>query len=188
MDQIAFALGGIALLRAALLAVGLCALATSFAAEHAHVHGVVSLNVAIEANTVSLQLEAPLDSLVGFEHAPRTAAQTQAVSAMFERFKSPQALFILDAGAQCTLKRSTAESDALKADAGKKSAAGDGHADLDADIEFDCKQAGSLRSIDLSGLLAAFPRIGRVEAQIVSPAGQFKQSLRRPERVLRWER
>jgi hypothetical protein len=186
MDRIGNGAGRIAMRRIGMLALGLCALHAVPAAEHAHVHGIVSLNVAIEGNTVTLQLEAPLNSLVGFEHAPRTDAQKQAVKAMLERFKSPQALFGLSPAAACTLKHSSAESAALKPDTGAKPAGADEHGDLDADIEFDCAQAAVLRSIDLSGLLAAFPRIRRIDAQVVSPAGQFKRTLRRPEKTLRW--
>lgn len=171
-----------------LLVFGLATSVAPCAGEQAHVHGAVTLNVAIETNSVSLQMEAPLDSLVGFEHAPRNSAQEQAVQAMFERFKAPQKLFGFDTAAQCALKASSAESEALKADAGKKASKDDDHADLDASIEFDCKQPSVVRSIDLSGLLAAFPRIHRVDAQITSPAGQFKQSLKRPEKILRWGR
>ncbi len=171
-----------------LLVFGLATTVTLCAAEHAHQHGVVSLNVAVEASSVSLQMEAPLDSLVGFEHAPRTAEQKQAVQAMFERFNSPQKLFGVDAAGECTLKSHSAESDALKQDAAKKADGADEHADLDVSVEFDCKRASAVQSVDLSGLLAAFPRIQRVDAQIASPAGQFKQSLRRPNKVLRWGR
>ena len=43
--------------------------------EHAqaHVHGAVQLEVALDGPTLSIALEAPLDSLLGFERAPRTA-------------------------------------------------------------------------------------------------------------------
>ena len=165
---------------------GVALAAGAHAAEHAHVHGVVTLNVAVEANQVSLQIEAPLDSLVGFEHAPRTAAQKQAVRTMFDRFAAPQSLVELKPAAQCTLENSSAESDALSAAAAGKPAADGDHADLDATLQFGCKQAASLRSIDVAGLLGAFPRIVRIEAQIASPAGQFKRTLKRPDTLLRW--
>jgi hypothetical protein len=48
--------------------------AAVLAQEHAHVHGLVSLNVAVDGRILTVQLEAPLDSLLGFEHRPRTDA------------------------------------------------------------------------------------------------------------------
>jgi len=172
----------------AALGLGLAALAASHAAEHAHAHGVVRLNVAIEAGAIALQLEAPLDSLVGFEHAPRTAEQKQAVQRMFERFGTPQSLFGFVPAAQCTLKSSSAESDALKADAANPAKGGDEHADLDGNFVFECKQLDTVDSIDVSGLLAAFPRISRIDAIVVGPRAQLKRVLKRPEKILRWGR
>jgi len=170
------------------LALALTALAASLAAEHAHAHGVVQLNVAIEAGTIALQLEAPLDSLVGFEHAPRTAEQKQAVQQMFELFKAPQSLFGFAPAAQCALKSSSAESDALMADGAKPTKGGDEHADLDGSFVFDCKQLDAVDAIDLSGLLAAFPRISRIDAIVLGPRAQLKRVLKRPEKILRWGR
>ena len=171
----------------ALLVFGLATTAAPRAAEHAHKHGVVSLKVAVEASSISLQMEAPLDSLVGFEHAPRNSAQSQAVQAMFERINSPQKLFGVDAAGERTLKSHSAKSDALNRMAAKKADRADEHADLDVSVEFDCKRASAVRSVDLSGLLAAFPRIQRIDAQIASPAGQFSRVCDDPTRP-RWGR
>jgi hypothetical protein len=170
------------------VALGLALHVTARAAEHAHVHGAVNLNVAIEASHVTLQLEAPLDSLVGFEHAPRTAEQKQAAQQMFERFNTPQSLFGFAPGAQCTLTSSSAESAALQAGAGEAAKGGEEHADLDGSFVFDCKQVKAIDSIDLSGLLAAFPRINRIDAVVVAPGVQAKRVVKRPEAILRWGR
>lgn len=62
------------------------------------------------------------------------------------------------------------------------------HADLDATFVLRCAQPQALTSIDLGGLLDRHRRIARVEAEIVTPAGQFKSVLKRPARVLRWGR
>ena len=180
----------LAALRALALAISLGSsmLVATRAAEPAHVHGVVQLNAAIEAGVVTLQIEAPLDSLVGFEHAPRTAAQKQAAQAMLDRFNAPQSLFGLPAAAQCSLRTHSAESEALKSDAAKPSTGAEEHADLDGSFVFECKQAGAIDSIDLGGLLAAFPRIVRVEAVVVAPGVQVKRVVTRPDKTLRWGR
>jgi len=180
----------LAVIRALLVAatLGLALHVTARGAEHAHVHGAVNLNVAIEGNRVTLLLEAPLDSLVGFEHAPRTAEQKQAVQRMFERFNAPQPLFGFAPAAQCTLTSSSAESDALKAGAGEAAKGGEEHADLDGTFVFDCRQVKAIDSIDLSGLLAAFARINRIDAVVVAPGVQAKRVVKRPEAILRWGR
>jgi hypothetical protein len=61
-----------------------------------HVHGVVALDVALEGPRVVLSLKAPLDSLVGFERAPRTDAERRAAADVPARLREPDALFKLD--------------------------------------------------------------------------------------------
>ena len=62
------------------------------------------------------------------------------------------------------------------------------HADLDATAEFTCAKPEQLRRIDLSGLMTRFKRIQRLQAQVVTPQGQFKQTLKRPAQTLTWGR
>ncbi|MDH5541220.1 MAG: DUF2796 domain-containing protein, partial [Rhizobacter sp.] len=76
-----------------LLALGIGAVALGLssaaaAAGKAHEHGALRLDVAVEATSVTLQLQAPLDSLVGFERAPRTEAERQRVDQALARLKA----------------------------------------------------------------------------------------------------
>ena len=41
----------------------------------AHVHGVATLQIAVDDKTVTLDFSSPLDNLLGFEHVPRDAKQ-----------------------------------------------------------------------------------------------------------------
>ncbi|ACB35813.1 ABC-type metal ion transport system, periplasmic component/surface adhesin [Leptothrix cholodnii SP-6] len=154
------------------------------AATGGHQHGALTLDIAIDGPTLAIEMEAPLDSLLGFEHAPRTAAQKQAAQALLARLRQPDGLFVPDAAAACTLKSASADSAALAPDT--KAGGHADHADLDARYEWTCGNAAALRSVDLGGLLDGYQRIQTVDAQIASPTGQFKQRLKRPQKVLRW--
>src|SRR5437879_845104 len=55
--------------------------------QHAHVHGIASLQLAVDGNTLTLDLSSPLDNLLGFEHVPRTDKQKAAVHNMAERLR-----------------------------------------------------------------------------------------------------
>ncbi|MEY2653713.1 MAG: hypothetical protein RLZZ524_741 [Pseudomonadota bacterium] len=154
-------------------------------AGHAHQHGAVTVSIGIEADTVTLLLEAPLDSLVGFEHAPRTAAQKQAAQALLARLRAPAGLFQPDAAAACQIGAFEIEPGVLEATG---AASSDGHADLEATYTWTCARPLALRSLDLAGLMQAAPRIARVDARIASPQGQFKAGLKRPATLLRWGR
>jgi hypothetical protein len=153
------------------------------AAEHPHEHGVVRLDVAVEAHRITLQLESPLDNLVGFERAPRTDAERQRVQAALARLRAADRLFVPDAAAQCRLAKVELESPALGLGGAPAPADPNGHADLDTSIEFECTDATRAGALDV-GLFEAFPRMQRIDVQAVTPTGQFKAVLKRPERRL----
>ncbi|HSW05940.1 ZrgA family zinc uptake protein [Aquabacterium sp.] len=153
------------------------------AQQSAHVHGAVRLDVAVDAASVSLQLEAPLDSLLGFERAPRSDAERRAVEALRVQLAQAAALFAVDAGAGCVAQAPVIKS-ALLDGAAK---AGE-HADLEASYLLRCRQPGVLKVIDLNGLMTAFSRIQRVEVQVATPGGQLKQTLKRPQAMVRLTR
>jgi hypothetical protein len=154
-------------------------LATPPASAHskAHEHGVAKLDVVIEGPTLTIELDTPLDNLVGFERAPRTQAERQRVEAMSTRLKTPDTLFRTDAAAGCAAKAPTIEAPVvgLGASAGTP-AASQGHADLAARFEFECRSIGELRQIDVA-LFTAFSGFKRIEVQLAGPRGQSKRTL-----------
>lgn len=164
---------------AAAVLVACCA---SAVAGRAHVHGQAQLDVAIDGESLVLMLEAPLDGFVGFEHAPRTPAQRQAAEAALATLRDGAALFVPAAEARCTL-----ESQAVDAPVLQGGDAAGGHADLQARWQFRCTAPARLRALE-HGLFQAFPRLQRIDAQVVGPQGQRKQALRRPARALELQR
>ena len=175
-------------MKSALLIAACAALlpAAAGAQQKAHVHGFVTLNIAVQGGQLSVQLEAPLDSLLGFEHRPRTDAQRKAAEAALAVINKPQDWLRPDAAAQCMLMRTNVQAGALQP-ATKADARPDEHADLDASIDFNCAAPGQLKALDL-GLFDAFPRINRIDAQVAGASGQLKQTLRRPARTVRLTR
>jgi hypothetical protein len=147
------------------------------------------MDVAIDAQTLTLTIESPLDGFLGFERAPRNDAERKRVSDMVARLNAADRLFLPDPAAACTLSKVTLNSavlglgDAKKAGDqghdGKQSHAHDKdeHADIDIDIVFNCTQAAQAGYIDVK-LFEAFQRIRSIDAQVAAPQGQFKRTLR----------
>ncbi|MFZ2649214.1 MAG: DUF2796 domain-containing protein [Burkholderiaceae bacterium] len=154
------------------------------AQARAHQHGVATIDVAIDAGTLSLRLEAPLEALFGFERAPRSDAERKAVQAVVARLNAADVLFRPDTAAGCTLERVELTSAVLKighvAATAPRGAEAE-HADLESEVEFSCKQIAKLAGIDI-GLFEAFAFLQRIDVQIATPKGQFKRSLKRPQR------
>jgi hypothetical protein len=112
--------------------------------------------------------------------------QRKAATALLDRMKTAQNLFRPDPAAQCSLRKTEVESEALQKPP-KPGGKEDEHADLDASFEFECQQPERLGRMEV-GLFDAFSRIQRIEIQVAGAKGQAKQTLQRPENVLRLAR
>jgi hypothetical protein len=164
----------ISLLLAALVA------APAALAAAAHEHGVVHLDVAVEGRRITLQMESPLDSLIGFERAPRNNAERRSADAAVAKLKAADKLFAIDTAAGCKLTKVELSSAALKLGPAAEPDP-DGHADIDGSFEFDCADAARASFIDL-GLFDTFARMQRIEVQAITAKTQFKATLKRPQR------
>jgi len=158
---------------------------TASPASRAHVHGAARLTVALDAQALTLRLEAPLEGLLGFEHRPRTEAQRSAVARLQARLRSAEGLFSFAPGAACRLMAGEARSAVF--DAGLAisvpSSGRDDHGDLDATFEFRCDRPEAIDSIGI-GLFDAYPRLRRLSVEGATDKGQWKRELRPPARTV----
>lgn len=162
------------------LSTALCALPAQVNAHgKAHEHGVLTMTVVLEAQTLTIEVEMPLDTLVGFERRPRTNAERTAATAALARMRAGSELFRPDDAAACQLSETRVEAPVLEARTGD--ANDDGHADLDASYRFTCAQPGRLAGIDVS-IFEAFKRARRIDVQFVTSGGQGRTVLRPPAR------
>lgn len=146
-----------------------------------HEHGVARLDIAIEATSITIELEAPLENLLGFERAPRTAAERRQADAMVARLRAADAMFAIDPAAACKPVRVELTSAALKLGTPDPQAPKqEGHADIDGAFEFSCADASKAGYIDVG--LFEFARMQRLQVQVAAPRGQSKRDLKRPER------
>ena len=160
---------------------GGCLLVAAFAASaagQAHQHGVAKLDIAVQATQLTLQLESPLDNLLGFERAPRTDAERKQADAVVATLKAGDTMFKIDPAAGCKLATVELSSSALKLGQPDPADEKDGHADIDGSYEFNCTDATKAAYVDVG--LFAFPRLQRLQVQVATPRGQFKRDLKRP--------
>ncbi|MFT3959240.1 MAG: DUF2796 domain-containing protein [Desulfovibrio sp.] len=199
-----------------LLALTACAVLMAAAPAFAHgphEHGAARMDVAVEGNTVEISLESPLANALPFEHAPRDAAQRQAVRNMAATLRQAENIFIFPTAAQCRIRQVRLESEALppalleEGSAGQPEQAGqnapaastsasepkghedhdghDEHADLDASFTFECVQPDALHGVDVR-LFSAWPALHELRVQIVSPTGQHAAELNEQAHTLEW--
>jgi hypothetical protein len=168
----------------ALLAFSTFALGDDHRHHHqAHVHGVAKLEVAVEGAHIDLHLESPLEALLGFEHVPRNEQERSAVDRMHQALKQADKLFAPTAAAGCKLVSLKVVAPSLEAQPAKGGQ--EAHGDLDAAFRFACAQPGKLTGMEVR-LAEAFPRMRRVDAQVVSGRGQSAARLTAKMRFLSW--
>lgn len=146
-------------------------------AGKAHVHGAATLDIAVEATSLTLSLDTPLDGLLGFERAPRNDAERRAAEQAIATLRAAGTLFSIDPAAQCRIASVELVSAALKLGPAVAAAKDDGHGDLEAEFRFSCQSAPAFVEV---GLFKAFPRMGRLDVQTATPQGQRKLVLKRP--------
>jgi hypothetical protein len=151
---------------AALLALGISPAQAQH--SHAHQHGVAKLNVSVDAPRLTVDLESPMENLVGFERAPRNDRERESLRAMEKQLADTAKLFVPNAEAACRPEPAKISAPAFDTPKGKGAA----HADIEVSYTFRCDNIAALRELDVK-FFDAFKRLRRIEASI---AGQKKQS------------
>lgn len=147
-------------------------------AGKAHEHGAAKLNIATDGKQLTINLEAPLDSFLGFERAPKNAAEKAKVDAAVAQLNAGDKLFKIEAAAGCRLAKTTLMAPVIGVGVPAPVADKSGHGDLDGEFVFDCQDSSKVTQIDVA-LFDAFPNMKRIDVQAATAAGQIKRTLRR---------
>ena len=188
------------------------ACATPAAAQpSAHVHGFATLDLVIDKGEMIIEFAAPADSIVGFEYAPSTAAERQAIDDALAKFRDPEKLFALPRSAGCELHaveagrhagdddehdghaqaehddHDHARHDDHDDDHGKHEheheAEGETHSEFRALYHYQC-DGGAIEEIGLP-LFATWPRVETVRLQALTPTGQTGGNIDADDPVIR---
>lgn len=158
-----------------------------------HAHGVAALEVSIEGDLLSIELEAPLHDLLGFERAPKYEKDLAKVREVAALLRAGDKLFAPAAAAGCVLSSVKLESDVIAPEllgekvppAAKADAHGHEHADLDAHYQFKCAKPAELKRIEVN-TFDSFKRLRFINAQLVVGKIQRATKLSAKSRTLSW--
>lgn len=172
-------------------------------AADAHVHGVATLDVTIEARTLTLRFATPLDNLLGFEREPRNESERGAVRRMADTLYRAKRLFVPSPAARCRVTDLKLASPVLGPGlleawkhgisvgfgSGHQHKHGndhqEGHAELTDDVMFRCVNAVALDGLEVR-LFDRFARLRRIDVQIIGPRGQSAATLTPEATRLNW--
>ncbi len=129
----------------------------------AHEHGVADLAFAADGQKLVVEFLSPAANIVGFEHAPRTDEQKQALETATTLLKQADVQLTIDERAKCTLSDVTVTPPAFDDHGHDHDADHDSHADFSAAFTYECQAIDQLQSITVN-LFESFPAIEKIKA------------------------
>jgi hypothetical protein len=148
-----------------------------------HEHGHGKLNIAIEGNRVSMELEVPGTDIVGFEHTASTPEQKATVEKAKATLGNPLAVFKPPAGAGCNLAEAQVEVTADEHEHAEKKAEDakeEHHSEFHATYAIDCASPAKLTSIDFK-YFDLFAGAQELDVNLVTPKGQSSYEVTREQ-------
>ena len=164
----------------------------------AHEHGTGHLNVAVDQNTLMIDLSLPAMDVVGFEHPVNNEEERGQVAHATRLLQDGIQLFAPTPAAKCVLVRSEVESVLLENEAHHehdekhddeehehdgKHEKEHAHADFDVSHEFNCESPAQLNALTLS-LFEHFSATHRLRVQMITPTNQGGTELTPDKRIL----
>ncbi len=128
----------------------------------AHEHGAGVFNMAMEDNTVAIELEAPGADIVGFEHKARSDADRAAVQKARTILGDLKNVAELPEAARCELKSADVELHG-----------GDGHTEFHAEYVLNCAAPQNLTGFSFT-YFQSFNNARELDVSIIGPGGQKK--------------
>jgi Protein of unknown function (DUF2796) len=159
--------------------------AAVFEQHRPHVHGNVTLNVAVDGTTLSIELAAPAINVVGFEHVPRTPDERAAVTRIATYLRGGRALIGVPPAADCRFVGTEYTEPQWEADSESEDHSRDAdiighghehHADYEARFNFRCAHPAELAWFE-PWLLMKLVDVTEAHVNIVTAIGQRSETV-----------
>lgn len=154
-----------------------------------HAHGVGALNVAIEDNTIFMELTAPAHDIVGFEYEAVSDEDRAAISRALQALSDPLAIFAFPPAAECAALEAFADlvgdshdddehddhddrhdHDVDHDDDHHQRGGGGQHSEFHVRYVVECEELGAVRQVAVT-YFDRFTNAERLEVQMISSRG-----------------
>ncbi|MFM7627324.1 MAG: DUF2796 domain-containing protein [Gammaproteobacteria bacterium] len=132
-----------------------------------HVHGEVTVNIAVDGRALALEIDAPAAQALGFEKSPRDDRERAAVKAVDDWFRSGRNMLGVPPAAGCRLTKTEFTPPKL----------GSGHADYRGRYLFDCAAPQALAWVEVWAL-RRMQGLEETEVNLITSSGQRQETLR----------
>ena len=158
--------------------------------QEAHVHGAMTLNLALEGAWLEIEFKSPAVNIVGFEHRATTTEQKTQVEKAKHSLKNVDGLFEF-ASAKCESKAVALDMSAVEAahqdmhghDHDDHTKGSGVHSEVEGRYRFKCENAREMRGVSVR-LFDFFPSIDKIETQWVTEVSQGAAELTRSSRTV----
>ena len=155
--------------------------ADEFEQHGAHEHGKITINAALDRQELSIELDAPADNVIGFEHTPHTDAEKAAVRDADVLLRNGQGLFGFPPAAQCRFTGSqvTAPHWEVERSETRGESGHEHHADYEARLTYQCKVPQELAWFE-PWLLGKLHEVREARVNLITASGQRSQVVTHP--------
>ena len=174
-------------------------LAESSRQKDSHEHGAAILKMALEGEKLQIEFEVPSESLIGFEHFPKSQSNRENFSDAIKILSDPSRLFSMSSKAECLLvgmsisqslfsnEEEHGHDESEEEHGHDESEKSEIHSEFKSNYSWNCHHLDEIDSIGTQ-LMTFFPKIEEIRVNWISNNGQGALELESKEdRIKGWK-
>ena len=174
-------------------------LAESSRQKDSHEHGAANLKMVMEGRKLQLEFEVPSESLIGFEHFPKSQRNRENFSDAIKILSDPSRLFSMSSKAECLLvgmsisqslfsnKEEHGHDESEEEHGHNETEKSEIHSEFKSNYYWNCQHLDEIDSIGTQ-LMSFFPRIEEIRVNWISNYGQGSLELEsKDDRIKGWK-
>jgi len=150
--------------------------------QEAHLHGTAQLTLALEGNSLEINLESPAANIVGFEHKATSEKHIKAVEKAKVHLES-SALFLFS-GCDCSLKQARVDMSSVSKQSSHDHRDHDSHSEIRANYSYNCSMGEKLETVSVN-LISLFPQIETLKVMWITDSRQGATELTAKSNLIR---
>ena len=158
--------------------------------KDSHEHGAAKLMMAMEGKKLQVEFEVPSESLIGFEHLPKSQSNRKNFNEAIKNLSDPSKLFSMPNKAECLLVGTNVSQSLFsnEEDHGHdESEKSEIHSEFKSNYYWNCQHLDEIDSIGTE-LMSFFPRIEEIRVNWISNNGQGSLELEsKDDRIKGWK-
>ena len=158
--------------------------------KDSHEHGAAKLMMALEGEKLHVEFEVPSESLIGFEHFPKSQNNRKNFNESIIILSDPSKLFSMPIKAECLLVGMNVSQSLFSNEeehGHDESEKSEIHSEFKSNYYWNCQHLDEIDSIGTQ-LMSFFPRIEKIRVNWISNNGQGSVNLEsKDDRIKGWE-